>query len=265
MDETPEPLAAGGTNPTYRVGSRFVKKVQGVGSPHAEEWTARVFDLGGIPNLGSRAGSHLGDGHPTVVSRYLPDLVTLDRARPGHIPKLDPGRVAAQLAGEYAASVFDRHAGNYGFSPTAGFFSIDHGQAFHPLTVDPKWVATWGEDKLAREGLKGPKGVWSAGPQSALERFLLYNGYDPGEMGEFQVPPDVVRNLLTNAHNIERAAYAGTEGLPEAERVLAAKAAALRMRFLRAHATTGHPVTVDTLHEAGRQVGDYARTHLHEL
>lgn len=234
---------AGGVNKARVVGNYFVKQVTEHGSPHAEEAAGQLREHLGLPSIKIRRAEG-PKGEHYMFTDYDPSTRPLSQL---DAEDLKPKEVIHNLLADYLTADKDRHNQNYVQQRGRGLVSIDHGTAFHPENE------IWGYHN-GRPGSEVADSLVSTPELGThpLEESALHEAWG-GHRKEAEADPQVVTKAAGIQHerHLLGLAWAGTEGLPQAERLAAVRAMKNRIRGLRdAIKANGGKVNLNTLRQA---------------
>lgn len=235
---------AGGINKARVVGNYFVKQVTEHGSPHAEEAAGQLREHLGLPSIKIRRAEG-PKGEHYMFTDYDPSTRPLSQL---DAEDLKPKEVVHNLLADYLTADKDRHDQNYVHQRGRGLVSIDHGAAFHPENE----VWSFYNDRPGEEPSDSSSLVST--PELGthpLEESELHERYTGPR--DVEADPQVVTKAAGIQHerHLLGLAWAGTEGLPQAERLAAVRAMQHRIRGLRdAIKANGGKVNLNTLRQA---------------
>lgn len=240
-------------NQVRRSGDRFVKRITGGGSPHAEVAVSKGFDELGVPHI--PVEHERKDGHDYVTAEWRPDLHTLaslgasyhNANHPNILPQLthvfhDKRRIGQLALAEWLMAVDDRHSGNYALDRGHGLLSIDHGWAFHPATLDWPEISKQNPNDLGEDGYKFDANDRNNGARMSIDPLdselfyqLTASGMPQSEQHVIPIHPDDIKQALHAEPRIVSLAHEATQGLLDHDRQNAADAVRARYHVLKRH------------------------------
>jgi len=264
-------------NQTQRRGGKFVKKIVGGGSPHAEVAASKAFEELGVPHI--PISHEQKDGDDYVTAPYHDNLHTLALLGASHpmggvrnvLPQLkhvlhDKRRIGQIALAEWLINADDRHGGNYALDKDKGLLSIDHGWAWHPSTLywphlngknsedmdETRYILDAQSRNISEHLVKDPL-------DSELFHHLTTSGMPRAEQHAIEVHPDDIKQALHAEPRIVSLAHEATSGLPEHSRQQAVDAARARYLVLKRHLQESGKLTLRDLSALTEEAKDGLR------